>query len=69
MRKLFPHISEDQLEETAANLDAYIELAWEVFEDLKGELPEENPGEPKVHGKIGRKPVDSVRPPFDSSQG
>lgn len=69
IRALFPNLRDDELEEAASNFDAYIEVAWEIFEDMKSELPGDNPGNPKVEKKTSRRAVDSIRPPFDSSQG
>jgi hypothetical protein len=61
LRKYFPKLPDEELEEAAQNIDAYLELAWEVFEELAVEKK----------GKI-RKPkkrVDSIYREFDSSQG
>jgi hypothetical protein len=52
---------EHEHKEEEANLDAYLELAWEVFE----ELAVENKGKMRKP----KKRVDSVYREFNSSQG
>ena len=58
-RKTFPSLGKIELETAAANLDAYLELAWEVFE----EMAVENKGKPRKP----KKHVDSIYREFDSS--
>lgn len=33
LKKFYPTLSDVELEEAGANLDAYLELAWEIFEE------------------------------------
>jgi hypothetical protein len=33
LRKLYPKLTEDELRIASENLDAYLELAWEIFEE------------------------------------
>jgi hypothetical protein len=35
LKKIFPGIKDDELQSARENLDAYLELAWEIFEDMK----------------------------------
>jgi len=65
LRELYPHLSEEELEKTIANLDAYLLLAWEIFEDLKEEKKTEGRERPQSPAK----PVDSIYRKFDSSPG
>ena len=59
--KLFPDLSDEELEEAAQNQDDYLELAWEVFEEL--------PPEKKTEVPMPKKRVDSIYRRFDSSPG
>jgi hypothetical protein len=61
LRKLFPDLSDEELEEAAQNQDDYLELAWEVFEEL--------PPEKKTEVPMPKKRVDSIYRRFDSSPG
>lgn len=33
LKKLFPGLKDDELQTARENLDAYLELAWEIYED------------------------------------
>ena len=33
LRKLFPEISDDDLDRAVENLDSYVALAWEIYEE------------------------------------
>jgi hypothetical protein len=35
LKKLFPSLGDDELQKARENLDAYLELAWEIYEDIK----------------------------------
>jgi len=35
LKKLFPSLADDELPAARENLDAYLELAWEIYEDAK----------------------------------
>jgi hypothetical protein len=35
LKKLFPALKDDELQTARENLDAYLELAWEIYEDMK----------------------------------
>lgn len=35
LKKLFPSLRDDELQTARENLDAYLELAWEIYEDIK----------------------------------
>ncbi len=35
LKKLFPGLRDDELQTARENLDAYLELAWEIYEDMK----------------------------------
>jgi hypothetical protein len=61
LHALYPTLSDKELEGAQEILDRYLELAWEVFEELSPEKRAEL-GKPK-------KRVDSVYREFDSSQG
>jgi hypothetical protein len=61
LHKLFPNLSDEELGEAAHNLDTYLELAWEVFEELAVEK--------KGKMRKSKKRVDSIYREFDSSQG
>ena len=34
-RELYPALTDDELQIARENLDAYLELAWEIFEDAR----------------------------------
>ena len=61
VKENFWKVPDDKLEEATQNLDDYLELAWEVFEELaldkKGKM------------RKPKKRVDSIYREFDSSQG
>jgi len=35
LEALYPNLSEEELAEAADNLDRYLTLAWEIYEDLQ----------------------------------
>ena len=37
LKRLFPALKQDELETARENLTAYLELAWEIYEDMKAE--------------------------------
>jgi hypothetical protein len=43
-RNIFPTLTDDELRNASENLDAYLELAWEIFEEItakeRGDLTE-----------------------------
>jgi hypothetical protein len=46
-RGLYPDLSEAELLVASENIDAYLELAWEIFEDL-----------PERNGAVDREPIE-----------
>ena len=36
LKALYPALSDEQIREAAENLDAYLLLAWEILDDLRG---------------------------------
>jgi len=34
LKELYPKLTEEELQATAENLDRYLTLAWEIYEDL-----------------------------------
>ena len=34
-RELYSELSDEELEEAVQNLDAYLEIAWEIFEEIE----------------------------------
>ena len=34
-RELYSDLSDEELEEAVQNLDAYLEIAWEIFEEIE----------------------------------
>lgn len=37
LRALYPGLTGDELRIASENLDAYLELAWEIFEDIRAQ--------------------------------
>jgi hypothetical protein len=35
LKKLFPALKDDEFQTARENIDAYLELAWEIYEDMK----------------------------------
>lgn len=40
LKNLYPELSDDERNQAAENLDRYLALAWEVYEDLQAGNPE-----------------------------
>jgi hypothetical protein len=37
LRKLYPSLTDEELRIAGENLDAYLALAWEIFQDMQAE--------------------------------
>ena len=38
LKRLFPELKDDELQTARENFDAYLELAWEIYEDMQAAI-------------------------------
>ncbi len=48
LKKLFPSLGDDELQKARENLDAYLELAWEIYEDMKAAQGDVDPDQDEL---------------------
>lgn len=54
LRKLYPTLTDEELRIAGENLDAYLQLAWEIFQEMQAEFASltDATDQARIQGKV-----------------